>query len=240
MKKHTSKFILLVISLLVVIPLAAQDTTDGRPATGGPQKVARAVAARLLADTVPTFGGVQLTADVAGAVQRLVSDYGQFEAAVRVNLKERFFPTVEVGLGQCDKTDDGTNIHYKTTAPYLRVGADYNFLRDLRGGNRIYAGLRVGLTDFRYDVTAPALIDPVWHEAVPFTYKDQKGSMIWGELVGGIEAKIWGCFHLGWTARIRLRASQSKGTVGEAWYVPGFGRNGSTRLAATFNVIFDI
>lgn len=236
MKRLISAFTWLAVSLCCAQSLWAQQ--EGR--TQGPQKVSRQMVERMLADTVPTFGGVQITADVAGAIQRMVSDYGQYEAAVRVNLKERFFPTVELGLGQADKTDDGTDIHYKTTAPYVRVGADYNFLRDLKGGNRIYAGLRLAATSYKYDVTSPPLTDPVWHESVPFVYKDQKGSMVWGELVGGIEAKIWGCFHLGWTARIRMRASQKKGAVGEAWYVPGFGRNGSTRLAATFNVIFDI
>ena len=50
-------------------------------------------------DTTPIFKGVQIMADVVGAVQLAVSDYGQYEAGVRVNLKDKYFPVVEIGYG---------------------------------------------------------------------------------------------------------------------------------------------
>jgi hypothetical protein len=62
----------------------------------------------------------------------------------------------------------------------------------------------------------------------------------WAEAVIGIDAKIWGPFHLGWSARYKLRLSHKEGDFGKTWYAPGFGINDTSDLAATFNVIIDI
>ena len=43
---------------------------------------------------------------------------------------------------------------------------------------------------------------------------------------------------MGWSARYRSRISQDKPQVGEAWYVPGFGKNGSHNIGATFQITF--
>ena len=68
-------------------------------------------------DSVPLFNGFAVSVDLVGPIQMLIGDYGQYEAAVRVNLKDRYFPTVELGIGKADHDDDATNIKYKTTAP---------------------------------------------------------------------------------------------------------------------------
>lgn len=43
-------------------------------------------------------------------------------------LKNRFIPIIEIGYGHTDTTDDETNIHYKASAPYFRIGMNYNIL----------------------------------------------------------------------------------------------------------------
>lgn len=43
-------------------------------------------------DTLPTFRGVQVMGDVVGLIMLGVSDYGQYEGGVRVNLKDKYFP----------------------------------------------------------------------------------------------------------------------------------------------------
>ena len=57
-------------------------------------------------DSIPLFRGVQVMVDLIGPIQRAVSAYGQYEAGVRVNLKDKYFPVVEVGYGEADHTDD--------------------------------------------------------------------------------------------------------------------------------------
>jgi hypothetical protein len=60
------------------------------------------------------------------------------------------------------------------------------------------------------------------------------------EAVVGIDAQIFGPFHLGWSVRYKRRIAHSKHDFGNTWYVPGFGTDDDTKLGVTFNVIIDI
>lgn len=188
----------------------------------------------------PKFAGMAVSFDLAGAVMALATSYGQYEGAIRANFKHRYFPVVELGLGVSEKEDDGTELKFKTSALYARIGLDYNFAKDWRTGNRIFGGVRVAYTNFKYDLTSSDIIDPVWNTPVPINFKDVKSDAIWGELVFGLEAKIWKIIHLGWTARYKHRFHQKVSEPGQAWYIPGFGKNDSHVFGATFNFIVDI
>lgn len=191
-------------------------------------------------DTTALFKGFAVSADLAGAAMTLMSDYGQYEAALRINLKDHYFPIVEVGLGQADHTDDGTNIHYKTSAPYARVGIDFNLLSNKHDIYRLYGGFRLAYTNFKYDVNAPAVTDPVWGGESSYGGNGISANYMWLEGAFGVDAKIWGPFHLGWSVRYRAKLSANTGELGNVWYVPGFGRSGGTRMGATFNLSIDI
>lgn len=242
-RRVTLGFILAIVSLLPLQYLYAQSVAGSLPADSvQAQKEAEVIKKGAAAEKKhkPLLSGISVSGDLVGLACRMFSSYGQYEGAIRLNLRERFFPICELGIGSCDNTDDATELHYQTTAPYIRVGCDYNILKDKDSGNRVFAGVRVAYTSFNFDVDGPDQTDPVWGNATPYSFHNQKASCTWAEIVGGLEAKIWGIFHLGWTLRCRFRASQSSPYLGEAWYIPGFGKNGSTRLGATFNVIFDI
>lgn len=197
-------------------------------------------AAALAPKKQPTFCGVAVGVDALGSGLAAFSTYGEYGAMLRVNLKQKFFPVFEAGIGVCDRTDEATDIHLKMSAPYFRLGCDYNFLKDLKSGNRVFGGLRAAYTTFSYDITAPSMVDPVWHDEVDFVYNDVKSNVLWAELVFGLEAKIWRNFHLGWSLRYRRRLHQKISGPGQAWYVPGFGKNDSGTFGGTFNLIFEL
>lgn len=186
------------------------------------------------------FQGVAVGFDVCGAVMAVATPYGQYEAFARGNLKETYFPVVEVGVGTSNHTNDESNLHYKVNAPYFRLGCDYNFLKDRHSGNRILCGLRYGFSAFKYDLDGPDLTDPVYGTAHPFVYKGLKGNMHWAEVVAGVETRIWKIFHLGWTIRYRLKLHEKESEVGHAWYIPGYGKSDGHALGGTFNVVIDI
>ena len=123
-------------------------------------------------DTTPLFKGVQIMADVVGAVQLAVSDYGQYEAGVRVNLKDKYFPVVEIGYGKADHHNDVTQIDYKTSAPYGKIGIDFNVLKNKHDIYKVYAGARYAFTSFKFDVVHPDVTDPVWGTVTPYGGKD--------------------------------------------------------------------
>lgn len=192
------------------------------------------------ADTVPFFCGIAISADAAGAIQRWVSDYGQYEAALRVNLKGRYFPIIELGIGTASHEDDVTGIHYESSAPYGRIGCDFNVMKNKHDDYRIYVGARYAFTSFKYDLSAPGVADPVWGGEAFYGGKDISCSYHWAEGLAGVDAKIAGPIRLGWSVRYRSRISQKYGETGKPWYVPGFGKSGSSRLGATFNIIFEL
>ena len=66
------------------------------------------------------------------------------------------------------------------------------------------------------------------------------GVALSGEIVFGIETRIWKIFHLGWNVRYKIRMSHSEAPQGSPWYVPGFGKYGNSCIGGTFNIIFDI
>lgn len=189
---------------------------------------------------MPLLAGVSVSVDAAGAVMAVCCPYGQYEAAARLNLRGRYFPIAEVGMGVSNHTNETTELHYKVNSPYFRLGMDYNVAKDVRSGNRIFVGLRYGFSTFKYDLDGPDITDAVYGTSTPFRYSGLKSTAGWGEVVAGLEAKVWGMLHLGWSVRYRMRIHNKKTEVGEAWYIPGFGKSDSHALGGTFNVIFDI
>lgn len=213
------------ISLLFSIPAHAQST---------PPLPEESV------DSVPFFNGFSVSVDLAGVIQRAVSDYGQYEAALRINLRDRYFPVLEAGLGSAKHDDVVTLISYKSSAPYFRLGMDYNLLKDKHDIYRVYGGARYAFTYFSYDLAHPDITDPIWKNQAPYGAKDVKCNCHWLELSVGVDAKLWGPFHLGWSVRYRRRVFFDSGDYGSVWYVPGYGESGRTRIGGTFNLGIDI
>lgn len=196
---------------------------------------------RLERDTIPLFRGVAVGFDVAGALELQLSDHGQLEGMARVNLHDQYFPTIEVGVGKANhEHDEVTGITYRTTAPYFRLGADVNLMKNKHTGNRIFAGLRYAFTSYKVDLDRQPFPDPVWQWDTSYGVKDERCHQHWAELLFGIDAKVFGPLHLGWSVRYRRRLAHNDGRPGKTWYVPGYGIQESTRLGYTFNAMIDI
>lgn len=191
-------------------------------------------------DSIPILRGFTVQFNIAGIATRALSDRGEIEGALRINLHDEYFPIFELGYGTADHDDEITNWHYKTNAPYFRLGMDWNLLRNKHTGNRIYGGFRYAFTSFKTDLSHPGIEDPVWNNQQPTVLKGEPCRQHWAELVFGVEAKILGPLHLGWNVRYKRRISHRDPSIGNAWYVPGFGKAGSTCWGGDFNVIIDI
>ena len=191
-------------------------------------------------DSVPLLNGFAVSFDAAGPVILALSDYGEYEAAVRLNLHNQYFPIVEIGYGKADHDDEVTEIRYKTQAPYFRVGCDLNLLKNKHSANRLYAGLRYAFTSYKVDISRPTFQDPVWGWDAGFSVSGDQCNQHWAEVVFGLDTRLWGPLHIGWSVRYKLRLARKDSSVGNTWYVPGYGKAGDTRIGANFNVIIDI
>ena len=185
------------------------------------------------------FQGFTLSVDGYGPVAMMVSDYGTLEGALRLNLKNTFFPIIEAGVGKCSKDDFNTKVSYKTRAPFGRIGIDFNLMKNKHDENRIYGGVRYAYTNYKFDLFCPGVTDPIWGESAEFKAKDVSCYYHWMEIVFGIDAKIYGPVRLGWSARYKRRLFHNDGGYGRPWYVPGYGKQGNMRLGGTFNIIIE-
>ena len=196
---------------------------------------------RLEKDSIPIMRGFQVSFDLVGAAQMAFGDYGQYEAALRLNLHDQWFPIVELGYGRANhENDEVTELSYKTQAPYFRVGVDFNLLKKKHQENRLFAGFRYAQTSYKIDVWHNTLVDPYWRYPAEYSIRDEQCSQKWLEFVFGVDAQLFGPLHLGWSVSYKARLAHDEGNAGNSWYVPGYGTQDNTKLGGTFNVIIDI
>lgn len=242
-RKSISISILRRVACSLLLLLALTATAQSQQGTGT-QRLTKDQQLKLrmkaIDDSIPWWRGIQVKVDLMGIVQRGVSSTGQYEAGVKVNLKDKYFPVVEVGLGQADENSVSTNTHYKTSAPYGRIGVDFNIMKNKHDIYRLYAGVRYAFTSFKFDVDRPDVTDPIWGDKVPFSLHDVKAQYHWMEAVFGTEAKIIGPIRLGWTFRYRRRIAHNDGGFGNPWYVPGYGKQGSSRMWGSFELMVNL
>lgn len=179
------------------------------------------------ADNIPLLRGLAVSYNVSGTIMRMVGDYGEFEAALRCNLRDRYFPIVEMGLGSAKhEVDPVTGITAKTNAPFFRLGCDYNIAKNKHDDYRVLVGARYGFTSFKQDITG-VITDPYWGGAAPYSIDSNTNTYHWGELLFGVDAKLWGPVRLGWSFRYKMKLSGHDNDNEKLWYIPGFGKNGN-------------
>ena len=185
--------------------------------------------------------GVVIGVDVVSPITYVTSGYGSIEGMLKANISNRYFPCFEAGFASSDYTDDETDISYKTTAPYFRVGLDYNILRDKTQRTHIlYAGFRYGFTTFKYDYSGETL-DPITQVSSPFSAEGLSSTCHWGELLMGAQVSVLKNFHMAWTVRYKMKFKFGGNAEGDPYYVPGFGTTTSNSTwGITYNLIWDL
>ena len=107
-------------------------------------------------EKAPLFGGVAVSADIVGFAMKAVgAKFANMEVAGRINLRDKFFPVAELGIGDCHRDGAETGNSFSTTSPYMRFGLDYNFNKK-HNGNRLFGIVRYGFSSFKNDKTTHA------------------------------------------------------------------------------------
>lgn len=234
MRKKTSNYISLCLVLLSSLLLCPADMY-------GQKKDKETLKAEYKQS--PLYQGSSVGVEVAGAVGSLLGgDVFSSEVLLQTNLKNRFLPTLEIGYGQTDVTNDANDMHYKTSAPYFRIGMDYNvfYLKPYLPGY-LYVGLRYAMSSFSYDVSGPDMKDPNYGDiTIPFSYTGIKSNAQWAELVIGIKVKIYKNFCMGWAVRYKKKMSINGSENAAPWYVPGYGTYGESSFNLNYNLIYNL
>lgn len=191
----------------------------------------------------PLYQGSYIGVDLFGLGSKVFgNDFTTAEVSAEVNLKNRYFPIVEIGYGQTDMTNEETEIHYKTSAPYFRIGASYNvFYKKPYLPGQFLVGLRYGFTSFSYDVDAPPLTDPSWGApTIPFSYEGVKSNASWLEIVIGLKANVYKSIYMGLALRYRSRMSMKAAENSEPYYIPGYGKNKGTNIGISYTLVYKL
>ncbi len=191
----------------------------------------------------PFYQGTMIGVDVSGLLGKAFgNEYTSAEASIECNLLNRYFPVFEFGYGSTDTVNEETDIHYKTSAPYFRIGAGYNiFSKKPYLPGKLLVGARLGFSSFSYDVEAPAMSDPVWEgSTIPVSYEGVKSNASWLELTAEVRTNVYKNFHMGFSVRYKSLFNVKKAENSEPWYIPGFGKNKSSGFGITYNLIYKL
>ncbi len=175
-------------------------------------------------DSVPIYQGLQLKLDIGSPILELVRTAAKvqtYEMALNINLLQRFFPTIELGYAQADRTITAGTFNGK--GGFARVGLDLSSLKKKKDSpHKLLIGVRVGTAVQDYTLTGLTLNDTYWQTSPTMNYHDVRCD-VWGEVVAGIQVQVYKDFYMGLAAR--LKALFTRGKEGEitAYYIPGFG-----------------
>ena len=189
----------------------------------------------------PLFHALSAGVNIWDPVMRIFGqDYGIGSAWVELSLHNRYKPIFEVGLGTA--SHEGPNNTYLYRSPlsvFFKIGANYNFLFNSNPDYSLYAGVRYGFSPFSYAVDNVVLDSPYWEETSRFDIPSQHATAGWFEICLGLRVKIWGPISAGWEFKYHSLAHCTKGTYGDAWYIPGYGTRGSS-ITGSFSVVYTL
>jgi hypothetical protein len=175
-------------------------------------------------DSIPLYQGVNVNLDIAMPIIEAARSAGKiqdYEMAVNVRLKNRFYPTLELGYALAECGADGAQ--HKGHGGFARLGMDLAIVKKGATENNLLVGLRVGGAYQNYDLTNVQLQTDYW-QSTPIDFYDQNRFDCWGELVAGCQVYLWKGLHMGWYGRVKLLFTRN---VAEEqvlpYYVPGLG-----------------
>jgi len=149
-----------------------------------------------------------------------------FEGNVQVNLKEKYFPTLEMGLAGADKTSIN-DYSFKTTGLFTRIGVDYNLLKPNKPDTKIHKyfliGVRYGFSHFSYDLSNITIDNGYWGDGIIRDFNDVKTTKHWFEVVAGLRVEVVKNIYMGWNVRLKTRLGDEKEGEVSPWFIPGIG-----------------
>jgi hypothetical protein len=193
------------------------------------------------AEEVKWWSGMLVQVDAASFIYSSImkGDTYTMEGSAQLGIKQKIYPVVEIGLAGADKTMTSL-ASYKTNAPFGRVGVDINLLspkKDEKPTNNLFlVGIRLGFSNFSYDVNNLIIKDEYWGKSETKNYPNEIANKAWYELVAGLRVEVYKNIYLGWN--VRNRNLLSKETVGSIspWYIPGYGLNGSSNWGFNYTI----
>lgn len=177
-------------------------------------------------DTLPTYRCTTIGIELSEPAKYISGSDGGFSIYADVNLKNKYFPNIELGRSHYDHSSSLAD--FKTNGTYIKLG----ILKALsyygsKADNMVYTGIHFGFTAFSYDLNNITYKDDYWNYNYTYSLHNEKAQIGWIDIVGGIKVNITGPFSLGWYISYAWRIINNNGKESNPMYVPGYGRNES-------------
>jgi len=174
---------------------------------------------------IPTYQGVTIGVEIGKPLLGLLSDNKGYSVKADVNLKNTWFPTIEVGYSRYDQTAEN-GIHCLTSGNYVKIGVNksLSYLGD-KAENMFYAGAHYGFSAFKYTLKNLSWYDNYWGANALTDLTDQPAVVGWLELTVGVRVHVYGPFSLGWSGQYKSTLHVSGGATSDPAYIPGYGEN---------------
>lgn len=206
MSSFTSKLILAAALAGFVFPLSAKNAAKKPP------------------NTTPLYQGVNLGVEFGGTAVSLFTNDWQASAKLDVNIKNAFFPTLELGRGTYNRTG-ATGMRFTTAGTYFKLGLNLPVTQHgAKAEDMFYAGLHYGFSTFGYDLSQLTFSGGYWGSPTSSSFTGEKAVAGWAEAVAGVRVKVFGPVSLGWSLHYRSLLHVSKGKHSVPAYIPGYGQ----------------
>lgn len=162
--------------------------------------------------------------------------YASTDVSATLNMWNRLQPTIELGLGWANSSPDDKNFTYKgKPSPYVKVGLNYNFMFKSIPDYQVLVGLRLGYSNFGYDVTNVVNFNSYWQETTSYNITGERSHALWGEAGVGLKVKLWDKLSMGWMIRYHGIFNYGKNRHSSPWFIPGYGpRKSSLGFSLSF------
>lgn len=235
--------LLLLVSLACAGAMAHEHESDSAAVDAAMSEVERPVVlrhrdgTRVYADTA-IYQGMSLKFDLLTMTLELARSRGQvqnYEIAMNWRLKQRFFPTLELGYAQAKCEADGAKHDGK--GGFARVGMDLNGLKKHpENPNALLVGLRVGTAVQQYDLTHVNVNDTYWG-ATTVDFPGRVRCDVWGEILAGCQVQVWEGLQMGWYIRMKLLMTRREKNNGPLpYYIPGYGYRDDTAWGLNYYI----
>lgn len=201
-------YIILLVSLQFIFPLyaSAQDNKE--------EEI-----------KIDWWQGIRVEVDAFSAVMSAVNkETYSFEGNVQINLKEKYFPIVEVGFAGANRLSEKEKPGFKTNGLFTRIGIDYNLLKpntpDVSIRRYFFVGIRYSFSNFSYDITNIQVANDYWGGSKIYNENKQAYKQ-WLEVGGGLRVEVFKNVFLGWGVRRKISLGKKKEY--DPWYIPGIG-----------------
>ena len=189
----------------------------------------------------PRFAAVTIGVNVWDALARMAGQqYGLGGIWAELSIHNWFKPIIEIGVGKADYMPKDESYRYLSgAAPYFKIGLNYNFLYNSTPDYSVYLGLRYGISSFNYNVENAVANNSYWDENTVLSVPSQHATVGYFEVMVGLRVKIWRELFMGWELKVHKILHQGSHAMGNPWYVPGYGTNGSL-FAGAFSVSYTL